>query len=237
MRACWFLLILLLTMLPARAQLGSELARQHAERAGNRLAALRSLRTEGRTFVGGEVVPFVTLAERPNHLRVESFTPRLRVILCYDGSGAPWISHTATKGGVPQDMAEVDARDFLLNADFDGPLVDYARKGFSVDYAGEDQIDGSKAYKLLLMGRNDEIFFLWVDAVTHEVVKRMVYRNQRGRRVTIETRFMDFRPVEGVLQPYRIETFADGELLYAMIIDRIEANPLIAPGAFARPAP
>ena len=113
----------LLATVTAPAQLGHEIARQHAERAGDRLATLTALRIEGRTFINDEVVPFTLVAQRPNRLRVESFTPLRRVIQVYEGKNAPWISHSDVKDGAPQDMVKVDAKDFIANADFDGPLV------------------------------------------------------------------------------------------------------------------
>ena len=217
------------------AQLGQEIARRHAARAGDRLAALVSLRAEGRTFINGDVVPFLLLAQRPNRLRVESFTPVRRALQGYDGESVPWASHTETKGGMPRDMAEYDAKEFIANADFDGPLVNFADKGYSVDYAGEEVLAGRPAHKLLLMNRRDDIFFLWVDTQTAEVVKRMVYRVANGQRIAVETTFKDFRAVGGVLQPHQIETTANGRSLYVMVIDRMDANPVITPGTFARP--
>jgi hypothetical protein len=157
------------------------------------------------------------------------------VIQVTDGVHPAWISHPDTNGGAPGDMPEADARDFAVSADFDGVLVDYAAKGYSVDYAGEETLDGKRAAKLLVMGARDEIFFLWVDAESHEIVKRLLYRTRGGRRISIETIYRDFRPVGGVLQPYRIDTLADGQVVYVMLMDRMEANPLIAPGTFDRP--
>lgn len=217
------------------AQIGAEIAQQHAQRAGDRLAALTSLRAEGRITIAGETVAVVTLAQRPNRLRVETSTPARRVVQGTDGVNPPWISHTDTKGGVPQDMNEADARDFAESADFDGVLVDYAKKGYSVDYAGEEMIQERKAAKLLVMGPRDEIFFLWLDAQSHEIVKRLVYRTRGDRRISIETLFKDFRPVGGVLQPHRIETSANGETIYVMVLEKMEANPIVAPGIFSKP--
>ncbi len=226
----------LLSAATAQAQLGLEIARQHAARAGDRLAALTALRAEGRTFINDEVVPFTFVAQRPNRLRVESFTPLRRVVQVYDGTHPPWISHTELKGGAPQDMNEADAKDFIANADFDGPLVNFAEKGFSVDYAGEEPIGGRKAYKLLVMNKSDNICFLWVDSENHEIVKRTAFRVSGGQRLAVDTLFKDFREVGGVLQPHRIETSANGRLLYIMLIDRMEANPpVIPPESFARP--
>ena len=232
----FLVLSLLLAAVTAQAQLGHEIARKHAARPGDRLAALTALRAEGRTFINDEVVPFTFVAQRPNRLRVESFTPLRRVVQVYDGAGKPWISHTELKGGAPQEMNEADAKDFIANADFDGPLVNFAEKGYSVDYAGEEPIGGRSAYKLLLMNKSDDIFFLWVDAENHEIVKRTAYRVSGGRRMAVDTFFKDFREVGGVLQPHRIETSANGRTLYVMLVDRMEPNPPgISPETFARP--
>jgi hypothetical protein len=72
----------------------------------------------------------------------------------------------------PQAMGEEEAREFIGNADFDGPLVDFAAKGFSVDYAGEETLEGRPADKLMVMNRSGQLFFLWVDKQTAEVVLR-----------------------------------------------------------------
>ena len=228
-------LLMLTLVVSGQAQLGSEIAQKHAERAGNKLAALKSLRAEGRTFISGEMVPFTLTAERPNRLRVDSFSPLRRVIQGYDGEKAPWISHSEHKGGAVQEMPAPDAKDFRANADFDGPLVNYAAKGYSVDYAGEDTIEGRRAFKLLVMSPTDDIFFLWVDAEIHEIVKRTVYRANKDGRVSIETLFKDFRPVAGVPQPHRIETTANGRLIYVMVIDEMKANVEVPKGTFAAP--
>jgi hypothetical protein len=232
----WLLLFSILFMsTSARAQLGPEIARRHAERAGERLVALTAVRAEGRTFINGEVVPFTLVTERPNRLRIESFTPLRRVVQVYDGEAPPWKSHSESKGGAPQTMAEAEAREFAINADFDGPLVNSAAKGFTISYAGEEPVEGRSAHKLLVTGRSGQLFFLWVDGVTAEIVKRTVYRVSQGQRVTVDTLFKDFRAVAGVMQPHQIETVANGRSMHVTVIDRMVPNPVIAPELFARP--
>jgi len=226
-----------LVVLPvlAKAQIGAEIAQRHAQRAGERLTALTALRAEGRITIAGETVALVTLAQRPNRLRVETSAPARRVVQATDGVSPPWISHPDMAGGAPQEMNEADARDFRESADFYCVLMDYAKKGYSVDYAGEESVEGRKASKLLIMGPNDEIFFLWVDADSHEITKRLVYPTRGDQRISVETRFKDFRSVGGVLQPHRIETSANGQLIYVMVLEKMEANPIVAPGIFSKP--
>lgn len=213
-----------LAAVTAGAQLGPEIARRHAARAGENLRNLERLYTEGRTFIGSETVAFRTWSARPDRLRVESFGGPRRVIQCFDGRHEPWISHTEVEGAREKLMTEADARDLVSNADFDGPLVDFEAKGNSVDYAGEDLVDGRPAYKLLVMSIRDDVYFYFVDKERYEVVKRTAFRVVKGRRVAVETFFREFKPVAGVLQPHRIETMIDGKSIYVMVVDKMEGN-------------
>lgn len=228
--------LLLLAAASAQAQLGPEIARKHAARAGEKLAALTGLRAEGRTFINKEVVPFTMIAQRPNRLRVESFTPQHRITQGYDGRNAPWVTLGDAPDAAARDMTPGEAKDFINNADFDGPLVNFEAKGYTVDYAGEEKVEGKPAYKLLLMNKRDDIFFLWLDQDSMEIVKRSVFRVFNNQRVAVDTFFKDYRPVAGVMQPHRVETVTNGKTVYVMLIDKLEANPAeMSATVFARP--
>lgn len=230
-------IFLLAPVVAAAASVGHELAAAHARRAGGRTAQVRSLYAEGRTLVNDEVLEFRLWARRPDQLRVESFAGDRRVTQVFDGRHEPAIFHTAAAGDQPMRMAPAERKDFVGNADFDGPLVDYAAKGFSVDYAGEDRIGGRVAKKLLVMSAQDDVFFLWLDAETQEVVKRAVFRIVGERRLLVETFFSDFRDVGGVPQPHRVETKVGDRTLYLLLIAKMTANaPEVTDAVFAVPA-
>ncbi len=233
-------LISLILFLPlaaaAQSQLGHEIAQRHAERAGDKLANLTAYRAEGRTFIGNQEVPFVLWAQRPNRLRIESSTLTRRLVQVYDGEHAPWVSHSEVAEGAAQTMTGAEAREFMASADFDDPLVDFEAKGYSVDYAGEDDLDGRRAHKLLVMSKTDDICFLWVDAESSEIVRRMTYRIVKEQRAVIDTFFKDFKPVAGVLLPHKVEARTAGRAIYTTLIDKMEPNPRkMAATLFARP--
>ncbi len=207
------------------AQTGADIAQRHAERAGEQLGKLTAYRAEGRTFIGNNEVPFTMWAQRPDQLRIESSTPGRRLVQVYDGVHPPWTSHSEAAGGAAQLMTGAEAREFIANADFDDPLVNFAAKGFSVDYAGSDEVDGHTAHKLLVMSKSDDISFLWVDTETNEIVRRMTYRTVQEQRAVIDTYFRDFQPVEGVKFPRKIEARTNGRIIYTTLIDQMEPNP------------
>lgn len=217
--------LLLFVALVARADdVGHEIARQHAQRGGGKYREMRSLYAEGRTLIGGETIDVKMWAERPNRLRVESSFGRRKVTQIYDGRHEPVIYHSQVEGGRPMRMTAGERKDFIANADFDGPLVDFAAKGYSVDYAGEETIGGRAARKLLMMSGDGDVFFLWLDSESAEVVKRSVFRMIGEKRATVDTLFGDFREVKGTQQPHRIETKVGEKTLYLMLIAAMEGD-------------
>ncbi len=220
-------LVLCFVVLAATAfasDLGRDIARRHSERSDGRARALQSLYAEGRTLAGDEIIDFKLWAARPGQLRLESTTPKRRVTQIFDGSHEPLISNSEVEGGRPLRMAPSERTDFIANADFDGPLVDFELKGYTVDYAGEEQVHGRPASKLLVMSARDDIFFLWIDNKTAEIVRRSVFRIAREQRLTVETIFSEFREIDGTLQPQRIETKVGDKTLYVMVFSKMELN-------------
>lgn len=218
--------------------LGAEIAQKHADRYGGRakLEKLKSYRAEGRTYLGDKETTFTLWAARPSKLRIETFSLKRRLVQATDGTMA-WQSNSEVNDGAATELTGGEARELAHDADFDGVLVDHKEKGWSVDFAGQEDVDGRAAFKLLVMGKREEIFFVWVDAANHEVVKRTAYRVANGQRFAVDTYFKDFRKVAGdVLLPHKIEARVGPRALHTTVFEKIEANPRkIADSLFALP--
>jgi hypothetical protein len=233
------LLLMVATLAGAASgqQLGAEIAQKHADRYGGRakLEKLKSYRAEGRTYLGDKEAAFTLWAARPGKLRIETHNLKRRLVQATDGT-TPWQSNSEVNDGAAGDMTGGEAREFAHDADFDGVLVDFAEKGWSVDFAGHEEVEGRPAAKLLIMGKRDEIFFLWVDAQNHEVVKRTVYRVSNGQRFAVDSYFKDFRKVAGdVLLPHKIETRVGSRALHTTVFEKVEANPRKLPASLFAP--
>jgi outer membrane lipoprotein-sorting protein len=115
-------------------------------------------------------------------------------------------------------------------ADMDGPLVDYAKKGHTVELAGREEVDGRPAYKLRVLlkgaqaGEADDYF---IDAQSWMLVQ---FRGQRivdGVEVRARRTYSDFRPVEGVLIAHTredVKESAGEKESYKSVIEKVETN-------------
>lgn len=219
------------------ADFANDLARVSIEAAGGVSAheALRGLRATGVTRVGEREASFILHAERPDRLRIESVGERGSLVRATDGVHAPWRLEDPLQG--PRRLARAEERDFLLDAEFDSPLFDHARRGISLDPAGSELIDGKRYQKLLAVLRHTELVTLFIEEETGLLKRRRQTKRVGGREAAVETIYDDFRPVAGVLLPHRIRTLVAGRELSDAQIESIDANPTLPPNFFAPPRP
>lgn len=232
-----WVLVLSATALPAAESL-AELTALHLAAMGGaeRVAALGALRATGEVEAGGKRLRFTLLAARPDRVRLETEADGRRLVQGSDGAAPPWEADLTASPGRSAVMPPAAARVFAADAEFDGPIVAGAARGFVIEEAGHAEVDGVRLRRLLVTRRMTDSFWLLLDPRTFLVVRRIEQRaTAMGRRTEVVTHYGDFRPVEGVLHPHRLEVSVDGRTVQLTRIERIEANPVIEPGAFQRP--
>lgn len=214
----------------------TDILRIHREALGGAeaIASLRAIRVEGVTQLRGGEVEFTLWAARPARLRIESRVGGELMVQSYDGVTAPW---GVPAGGAPALMSAGEAREFMAGADFDGPLVDPTAKGLAVTYAGESEVEGRACLHLLLAARDLELIELFLDAETYLVLKRISARPEVPDAGRLETFFSDYRPVGGVMLPFRVSVFDGAQLLTDTRISRISPLAALPDSLFEMPAP
>jgi hypothetical protein len=219
-----------------RADRADMIARIHVEAIGGlmRINLLNTLEATGRVDIDGREMRFRLLAERPNRLRMETTVAGRRLVQGTDGVEAPWQYAAGETGGVSR-LGGQTARDFAADAEFDDPLVDYAARGYVLDYAGETTIDGRKQFKLLVTRRLVDSYFLLVDAETYFITRRVTTQVRGGLETVRESVYEDFRPVGGVIMPHRIIVNIDGRRLHETVMETVTPNVRVPPGSFAPP--
>jgi len=237
MRAIRILVMFFLLVPVTRADSADDVARIHIEAIGGKLRMnlLRTLQAAGGVNMEGPGRTFRPRAERRNRLRMEKRSGSRRIIQAPDGVSAPWQLDPDAKPGRVTQLEGEEAREFASDAEFDDPLVDYAARGYSIDYAGETQVGDRRAIKLLVTRRLVDSFQLMVDAETYFILQKVSVRVRQGRQVKMEITYDDHRPVAGIIIPHRYFTYADGRLLHETILESVEANAAVPEDSFTRP--
>src|SRR5207244_4851276 len=120
----------------AFSQTADELIAKNIQAKGgmDKIKAIKTVRMTGKLDAAGGFTGLIGQENmRPNLVR-ETFTLQgMTQVQAYDGS-LGWQIRPFGGRKDPQLMGEDDMRDLLIDADFDGPLVDYKEKGNRVEF-------------------------------------------------------------------------------------------------------
>jgi len=174
--------------------------------------------------------------KRTNQVREEFLLQDLVGINAYDGKVGwkvePWNGKKDAEA-----LGEEELKSILEDADFDGPLVDYKKKGYQVELAGSDEIEGTDVFRLQVTYPNGTVQDYSIDKDTYVPIKIDTRRMVRGAERAYETTVGDYKQVAGWFLPFSIETNVKGSPDRTQVVfDKIEANVPLDDGRFHRPA-
>jgi outer membrane lipoprotein-sorting protein len=239
-KSFWFAIFFLLPV-TAGAQTADEIVNKAvAARGGTeKIKAVQSERITGRvSFPQGLEGTFVLELKRPRKMHIEISIEGQKVIRVYDGKSAGWMVNPFAENKDVQAMSAEDLRSIADESDFDGPLVDYKAKGHQVELVGKEDLDGKSIYRLKLTNKNGDVRFYLFDASSFLVLKWEGVRKVEDKEFPWESFFSDFRDVQGLKYPFKIEQGSPGtELKQNLITEKIEINAQIDDARFAKPVP
>ena len=240
MRYFFFLVISLVCFdgAAAYAQTADDLIARNIKARGGleRIKAIKTIRVTGKIKgFGGRVMGMGEEKARPDLVRVTTIMQGMTAIDAYDGITG-WQVEPFGGRKDPQLMGEDTLRDLLLDADFDGSLVDYKEKGSSVEFLGHDVVDGDDALRLKVTLKNGDIIYDYLDPDTYIEIRREIQQFIRGSvRERVES-LGSYKPVAGVMFPFAIATGSrNNPDAQTIIVQKIEANVPIDPSDFALP--
>ncbi len=224
----------------AFSQTADELVNKNVAARGGleKIKAIQTLRLTGSAMTPYGI-PAVIVNEnmRPDLVR-ESFTiAGMTAVQAYDGTTGWQIQPFGGKKD-PQLMGEDDLRDLQLDADLEGPLVDYKAKGNTVEFLGHDVVDGDDALRLKVTLKDGDIVYYYLDPDTYLEIRKDVQEFIRGSVRESRYDLGSYKPVAGVMFPFSITSGpkSDPDSATTITVDKIEVNIPIDKSDFAVPA-
>lgn len=190
-------------------------------------------------------LPFVMELKRPRKVRAEVEFHGQTAIQVFDGSNGwklrPFLNRREVEPYTEEEMKAV-----AMQADLDGPLVDYAVKGSTIELVGMEKVEGHDTYKLKLTMKNGKTTNLWIDATTFlEAKVEGTPRRLDGRYHPVEVYYRDYRTVSGLKIPFVLETKVLNPNAMAgtaqfpkaseqILLDKVEVNPKLDDALFSK---
>jgi hypothetical protein len=220
------------------AQTVDEIVARHVAARGGReaLAAVKTLRMTGLAMAGpGREAIVRREIARPGRIRTEFVFQGTTGVYAWDGSEG-WRVSPLDGGFEPEPLPAEEAALAAEQADIEGPLVDWKAKGHAVELVGSEPLPGGPAHHLKVALKTGAVRHVWVDAATGLVVRMESTRTLRGRDLTIETAFGDYRETGGVAFARSIETGVRGRpRRLVVVVESVELNPALDDTRFRMP--
>jgi len=212
-------------------------AKNIAARGGlEKIKAVQSMRMTGTMRLGDDSLPTLLEIKRPGKTRWEFTLEGQTAVQAYDGKTA-WMTMPFAGIVEPQPMSASETADIELQADIDGPLVDAAAKGITIELVGRETIDGNvDAWRLKIKRKSGDTRDLYLDAKTYFQILAVTRRSVDGREVEIRSRIGDYRDVSGLMLPHSFEASAVGvPETQSLKFEKVELNVPIDDSRFTMP--
>ena len=217
------------------------IARHIAARGGaDRMHAIHSLMFEngryqepGLDALGGGNATMMLM--RPYYKLVGDPRRKNEFMEGYDGSAWEWYADP----GVVLRTTGAASKASRHFADVDGPLLDYKAKGYTAELAGTELIAGHPTYDVRITMPDGYEADNFIDQQSYMMIAsgQTAKVHAFGNEVVSRTQYSDFRPVAGVLFPFKsteVEV-ATGKELNSMLWGSIRANGDIPVSWFSPP--
>lgn len=181
-------------------------------------------------------LPFVMDMERPRKQRIEIQFNGQTAVQVYDGANGwklrPFLNRHQVEKFTPEELKVAS-----IQSDLDGPLVDYAAKGSKVELEGMEKVDDRNAFKLKVTDKSGNVRRVWLDAENFLEIKiEGTPRRLDGKYHPVAVYYRDYKPVDGLMMPYLLETVVEGVKDTEKIeIEKIVLNPKLDETRFAMP--
>lgn len=220
----------------ASAMTADELIAKAIEAQGGAAAlkAVNSAKATGKFMTQGLEIPYTMVMVRPNLMRIDAAVMGMSIVQCFDGTGG-WSINPMTGSQDPQAMSGMEAKAFRLQADIDGQLVDYAAKGYTVEYVGAEDVEGTAAQHLRLDTKQDIVLDFWFDAESFLLLKQNMKMKVDQGEFETQNYPSDYRQQSGLTIPFSLETRQGDQVMNHLVIDTLEHGVTVDKSVFTMP--
>jgi hypothetical protein len=225
---------------PAHAESASDLiARNLAARGGAKLAAISTVEFTGKALAGGnfELTYKEIRARKNGAARFEESIQGLTLVQGYDGT-VGWRINPFEGRRDAERMSHDDTQALADGATIDGQLLAAKARGSAVTYLGQEDFEGTDAYKLRVVDPNGVQYMYFLDPDTYLEIEVVETRKLRGAPQVTVTELGDYEPVNGAYFPFAIQSGppgADAGGQQQITIESAHANIPVNDALFAMP--
>jgi hypothetical protein len=142
-----------------------------------------------------------------------------------DGKG--WKINPFQGAATATDATADELSEFKNQSSLASPLMDYKKRGYTIESQGQESVDGKNAYKLKLTTDDKKETIYYIDASTFLPIKSTMTRDLNGAPTTVEWYYNDFKDFNGVKIAMSRTQKANGQVFQDIKLDKVEVDSQI----------
>jgi hypothetical protein len=188
---------------------------------------------KGKAVQMGMEFPMTMYQKRQMKVRMEAEIQGMKMVQAFNGE-IGWAILPWTGSLEPQDMSPDQVKGMKQSADMEGDLYNWKEKGFTLTLEGEEEMEGTPAFKLKLEKPDGDVFNYFIDAENYVILKVDAKVMLQGTAIETSSYYSNYKPVEGMVMPHSIETRMGDQVQLALVIEGYEIDPEIADSLFEK---
>jgi len=236
MKKALLFLILTTFFLKVQAQTADQIVQKYLQQMGGEKAwkAIKTINSSGIYNYGGIEFPFKAIAKSPNKYIFIVPLNGKHYTQVFNGKTG-WKIDAFKNETKPQFLIGKPARALANEADVDveSPLINYAKKGFTIHLEGIETVEGKECFKVNLFKQAGEIESYFIDNQEYSLVmKRALSKNDELEKTILDAYFSDYREVNGVKIPFVVAYKFKDQNILKITTEKVEMNLKVSDSKF-----
>jgi len=190
--------------------------------------------SKGKAVQMGMEFPMTLYQKRPGKVRMEAEIQGTKLIQAYNGETGwtvmPWTGSTD-----PQDLSEDQIKGMEQMSDMEGDLYNWEEKGHQASLEGEEDMEGTPVFKIKLEKEDGDVFYYYIDAENYVILKVDAQVMVQGTAVESSSYYSNFKPVNGMIMPFSIESRTNDQVTMNIMIEEIQVDEEVDDSLFEKP--
>lgn len=147
-----------------------------------------------------------------------------------------WATNPFAGQTDPEPMTADQVKSMSDMSDVDGTYVGYKEKGYTVEYVGTEDVEGTETHKIKVKKSETKTEYSFLDPVTFYEIKNIQVETIDGKETKTESVFSDFKQQDGLTFPFSMQQTNPMMGNTTVTMTTITVNPTIDEKIFEMPA-
>ncbi len=189
----------------------------------------------GTTVQYGQETSFRQIQKRPDKAYQEVLLVDGQIIKQGYNGISGWMLASWMNSAEPVELLGPDLKTIKDIGNIEGDHWNWQEKGHKLILAGTQDLGGKQVYRLKLTKADGDIDEMYIDTESFILRKMLRKTNINGSEVEVEIYYDDYRNIEGVLWPFRIEQRFNNQTGMVINIKEMKFNIDVDDKIFDRP--